>query len=471
MLHMPRVVVRACLLLVSLAASAVVPLAAQSAPTPGAAAPPTSGERRVRDAVLSRFRALPVQNGIVLVPLSRVENVDNIELRDGAIAINGRPVTGGEVRQLLGRDAGPVLELSYLDLEAQRRLLIAAPSGTEPSGTPAAEPSRPASPVEPVTPPRPPDRPFRRQVETRVRVGGNIAVPADEEVNGPVVAVFGSVTVNGRVRDNVVAVGGNVHLGPTADVRGDVVAVGGAVDRDNAANVSGQISEVGFPPIRVRPNWDFRWMPWFDAGPWRAVRLLGSVLRMALFTLLATLVLLLAPRAVQRVEWAVMTQPWKSVVVGLLAQLFFVPLLVIVVIVLAVSIIGIPLLVLVPFGVIAFFVALLLGFTGAAAGLARLAQRRFDWSVPSTFSMLIVGLVIVWGLTVMGRLFAFGGGPLSLLAGLLIFTGFVVEYAVWTVGLGGALLTRFGRVGALPVTVPPVPPPATDPLADDIRGM
>ena len=112
---------------------------------------------------------------------------------------------------------------------------------------------------------------------------------------------------------------------------------------------------------------------------------------MALFTLLATLVLLLAPRAVQRVEWAVFTQPWKSVIVGLLAQLFFVPLLVIVVVVLAVSIIGIPLLVLVPFGVLAFFVALLLGFTGAASGLARLVQRRFDWSRPSTFSMLIVG--------------------------------------------------------------------------------
>jgi hypothetical protein len=33
---------------------------------------------------------------------------------------------------------------------------------------------------------------------------------------------------------------------------------------------------------------------------------------------------------------------------------------------------------------------------------------------------------------------------------LLVFVGFVVEYAAWTVGLGGALLTRFGRHGALP---------------------
>jgi hypothetical protein len=474
MLHLPRSIIRGCLLAGLVLAIASAVCAAQDSASAARAGQLTAAERGVRDGVLSRFRALPVQNGIVLVPLSRVEGVDNIELRDGTIAINGRPVTGGEVRQLLGRDAGPVLELSYLDLDVQRRVLLPAEAGQVDRRPPAAaaEPARPEAP-EQVSPPEAvtPDRKFRRQVETRVRVGGSITVPDDEEVNGPVVAVFGSVTVNGRVRDNVVAVGGNVHLGPSADVRGDVVAVGGSVDRDSGANISGQISEVSFPPMHIRPAWDFRWMPWIDAGPWRAIRLLGSLLRMALFTLLATLILLLAPRAVQRVEAAVTTQPWKSVIVGLLAQLFFIPLLVIAVVVLAISIIGIPLLVLVPFAVLAFLVALLLGFTGAASGLARLVQRRFDWSRPTTFSMLIVGLAMVWGLTILGRLVAFGGGPLAVMAALLIFVGFVIEYAVWTVGLGGALLTRFGRYGALPVTVPPVPPAPSDPLADDISRL
>jgi hypothetical protein len=478
MLHLSRSISRLCLVAASVLAAASVSLAQGPAAT-GTIAPLTAAERSVRDAVLARFRALPVQNGIVLVPLSRIDGVDNVELREGTVAVNGRVVTGGEVRQLLGRDAGPVLELSYLGIDQQRRLLLVGEAGRAEPPPAAAEPQRPEPPAEPASPATAfPERRFRQQVETRVRVGGNISVAADEEVNGPVVAVFGSVTVNGRVRDNVVAVGGDVRLGPTADVRGDVVAVGGSVDRDSSANVSGQISEVSFPPVAIHPKWDFgwNWVPWFDAGPWRVVRLLGSLLRMALFTLLATLILLLAPRAVQRVEWAVTSQPWKSVIVGLLAQLFFVPVLVIVVVVLAVSIIGIPLLVLVPFGVLAFFVALLLGFTGAAMGIARLVQRRFDWSQPGSFPMLIVGLVAVWGTTVLGRLVAFGGGPVSVMAALLLFTGFVVEYAVWTVGLGGALLTRFGRFGTLPVSVPTVPPSApsttaADPLADDISRM
>jgi len=41
-------------------------------------------------------------------------------------------------------------------------------------------------------------------------------------------------------------------------------------------------------------------------------------------------------------------------------------------------------------------------------------------------------------------------------------TGFIIEYAAWTVGLGGALLTRFGRRGPLTAVVPPMPDLSSD---------
>jgi hypothetical protein len=470
MLH-PRVLLtRAVAAAIVLAAVAAIPSGAQSpSPSSGAGAP-TAGERRVRDGVLAKFRVLPVQNGIVLVPRSRIDGVDNIELREGTIAINGHPATGGEVRDRMGRDADVVLELSYMDLAAQKQLLL--PAESAPAGKTEPAPVEPTAPpvVEAPSEPERPVRSYRRHTETRVRIGGDVVVDSDEQVNGPVVAVLGSVTINGRVRDDVVAVGGDVRLGPQAEVNGGVTAVGGRVDRDPDAHVGGEVNEVSFsvPPVRIRPFWHPDWVPWFrlDAGPWRAFRLVGTLLRMALFTLLATLCLLLAPTAVRRVETAVQSQPWRSALVGLLAQLFFVPVLVVLIVVLAISIIGIPLLALVPFAVLAFFVALLLGFTGASAGLARVVQHRFSWSAPTSFAMLIVGMVMVWGMTVLGRLVGLGGGPFAVLGGILVFFGFLIEYAAWTVGLGGALLTRFGRHGAVALSGPPQDPDLSAPSSD-----
>jgi hypothetical protein len=457
---------------IGLAAGAV---AATQEPAPSG--PASASERRVRDAVLAQYRVLPVQNGIILVPLSRMEAIDNIELRDGTIAINGRVVTGGEIRDRLGRGADVVLELSYLTLASQQRLLLPN-AGQAPAKPPAGAPTPEAPSVQ--VPPVPdvpdvpepesrsfPDRKFSREMEARVRVGGSITVAEDEQVTGAVVAVAGSITVNGRVNDDVVAVGGNVRLGRRAEVRGDVVVVGGTIEREPGAVVHGKVSEVGFmiPGLRIRPNWNSWSFPWFDSGQWRVFRLLASLVRMVLFALLATLILLLAPKAVERVELAVTTQFWKSALVGLLAQLFFVPVLVLTIVVLAVSIIGIPLLVLVPFGILAFFVALLLGLAGAASGLARVIQNRPSSTTLTSFALLVVGLALIWGITVLGRLVSLGGGPLAHIGAVVVLTGFMIEYAAWTVGLGGALLTRFGRRGPHTAAVPPMPDLSSDPFA------
>ena len=60
----------------------------------------------------------------------------------------------------------------------------------------------------------------------KVRIGGNVVVEEGTEVKDAV-AVGGSVTVNGKVRQSAVAVGGSVVLGPNAVVGKDVVSIGG----------------------------------------------------------------------------------------------------------------------------------------------------------------------------------------------------------------------------------------------------
>jgi hypothetical protein len=444
------------------------PLSAVPAPQREAA------ERRVHEAIAPRFTVMPVTGGVVLVPRSPIAGVDNIELREGAISINGTMVTGAELRQRLGRDAAAVIELSYLDADSQQRLFSTrgepgrgAPA-VPPPPTPGASPTeeREPDPAEPGA--GEPTRTFRRHTDGRVRIGGSVTVGEDERVDGAVVAVFGSVTVNGMVADNVVAVGGNVHLGPRAVVRGDVTSVGGRLTRAEGSLVTGQINEVDFrvPHIRVRPVewWPITGGPWWDSGVPRTVRFFGTLLRMALFGLLAALFVLLAPAAVSRIERTIRFEPWKSLVAGLFAQLLFVPLLVIAIVVLLVSIVGIPLLALVPFAILALLVGLVLGFAGSAVAFSRALLDRSGKVARGPFVLLVIGLAAIWGITLAGRVLGLPGGPMAWLAAMVLAVGFLVEYAAWTVGLGGALLTRFGSRGrgwseVAPPPVPPVPPP------------
>lgn len=448
-------------LLVVFAACAILAPAAAAAQQGPRTGLPSDAELRLKQSIQSSFRVLSIRDGIILVPLSRRPGVDNVELREGAIAVNGTVVTGGELRQRLGRDADSVLELSYLDTAAQRRLLLGEAGAPATPAAPSVEP--PAAPEQSpaATPVEAEDhRTFRRVSHGRVRVGGSITVDEDEEVTGDVVAIGGTVAVDGRVRGAVVAVGGEIRIGPKAEIDGDVTSVGGAVVRDAAASVHGQVNEVDLrlPHFRVRPFpvWGFHVDPWWSGTPWRAVRLFGTLVRMGLFTVLAAIVLLLAPRAVERVDRTVRTAALKAGLVGFFAQLVFAPLLVVTVVFLVISIIGIPLLVLVPFAILAFVVAFVLGFAGTATAVAHAARDRFRWETPAPFAMLVVGLLLIWGITLVARIVSMPGGPFALIGGIIALLGFVVEYVAWTVGLGGAILTRFGRVG--PLTPPPIPP-------------
>jgi hypothetical protein len=164
--------------------------------------------------------------------------------------------------------------------------------------------------------------------------------------------------------------------------------------------------------------------------------------------------------------------PVKAGFVGLLAQLLFLPLLVTAIVLLVITIIGIPLLVLVPVVLVGAMVLMVLGFTGVAQGVG---QRFFGggaggWSV---FVLFWLGLLLVMIPTLAGE--ALGLVPwLGIFAVMLGIVGFVVEYVAWTAGMGAVILNRFGGepvavAGAAPPPVPEVPheaPPPDLPLTE-----
>ena len=82
----------------------------------------------------------------------------------------------------------------------------------------------------------------------KVRIGGDVVVEEVIEVKDAV-AVGVSVTVNGKVRDSAVAVGGSVILGPNAVIGKDVVSIGGAVKQAQGSKIHGDIVELKIQKI------------------------------------------------------------------------------------------------------------------------------------------------------------------------------------------------------------------------------
>ena len=147
--------------------------------------------------------------------------------------------------------------------------------------------------------------------------------------------------------------------------------------------------------------------------------------------------------------------PVKAGFVGFLAQLLFLPLLVTGIILLVVTIIGIPLLVLVPVVLVGALVVMVLGFTGVAQGVGRRWGRA---GRQSAFVLFWIGLLIVMAPTLFGEALGLLSGPFGFFAVMLGIVGFVVEYVAWTTGLGAVILNRFGgepaAAGAPPLPIP-----------------
>jgi len=419
--------------------------------------------RALREQVESRYQVVPIQDGILLLPQYGNPAVQSIQLTDGGIAINGESVTGAELRSMVAEDADAILRLSYLDPE-DRRILLGIGGAPMPADTTAVAGQDTVEGAEEET--AEVDRAMRSS-DDRVRVGSSVRVRPDEIVDGDVVAVFGSVRVDGTVTGDVTAVGGSVELGPNAVVEGEVVVVGGTLDRAPGARVEGSIEEVawGGPDIRVHG-------PQFHAPFLEGIGgLVGTVVWIILLGAFASLAYLLARRPVERMTYRVATSPWKAALVGLVAQILFFPVLVLTVVLLAVSIIGIPLLLVIPFALVALAIGVLIGFTAVARQLGGAAEQRFGWQHDNPYIAVLVGVGLIMLVSFFASALGVAGGPLHVFAVILAIIGFVIQYAAWTVGFGVLLLTRFGtRYGWGETAGPesPAPPAPAGPESPEL---
>ena len=256
-----------------------------------------------------------------------------------------------------------------------------------------------------------------------VRMFSDAEVHAGERIEGDVVAVFGDVVVEGQVTGNAVSVFGSVRLEPGARIEGDAVAVGGVLDQPQGATVGGESVSLGFLPL----SWGAP-----SVGMMLGFVILGWVVTM----FVGWILFLLFPSRMLRTAVTASQRTGGSLVLGLLSG----PLLIIAVVLLLVTVIGIPVALLLP---LVYLLSLWAGQIALSYALGcRLTRRRMGEG--GFLFPLMAGTLFVSAFFVLGTALARPEGLLRTgalffhLLGILLVTGLSV------IGVGAFLLSRFG---------------------------
>lgn len=229
-----------------------------------------------------------------------------------------------------------------------------------------------------------------------VSFGHGVTVPAGEEVRGDVVVFGGSAEIHGKVDGDAVVMGGTLHIYPEGSVAGDTIAFGGGVVNESrtrhpaaAATPSAEetpSSEETTPPEETpAPVVQGTGGTILDLGPsvssmWASVIIPDLIITFIVFALFPLRTRLTLDQLVQ-----------KPVLSGLLG--FLSPaILVIVVIALAITVVGIPL---IPVAVIGFIAAYFIGKAALALFIGQRFMEVAKVQQPKPFTALLIGLLVL----------------------------------------------------------------------------
>jgi hypothetical protein len=256
-----------------------------------------------------------------------------------------------------------------------------------------------------------------------VRVFADAEVPAGERVEGDVVAVFGSVLVEGAVSGNVVAVFGSVKLAPASSVEGDVVSIGGGLDQARGATVGGESVSLGFLPVAL-------------GMPALPVLLISVFIGWLLSIFVGWIVTLLIPERMLRVATTASRRGVASFFLGLAST----PLMLFSCMLLLITVIGIPIALLLP------LLFALMAWAGQIASTyvlgSRLLRRRLGQG--GAMRPILAGALFVALFFAAGAVLATPPGFPRTAALFFSLLGVLLVFCLTTIGTGAFLLSRFG---------------------------
>jgi hypothetical protein len=294
-----------------------------------------------------------------------------------------------------------------------------------------------------------------------VRFGQDIHIYEDEIIRGDVVAFGGDVTLEGRVMGDVVVIGGHLKAQEGAEINGDAVVIGGKLETEPDVNIQGQkvVIDTPIPLFRLSSIY----------GPHaRVIGLVSWPIKFIFFLLFAFLVILFMQKRIEQSRSYLKLEYFRSFGWGLLIGFIGVFVIPIVMLLLAITLIGIPLAVLVFFSCIA---VLIIAWTIFTYDLGVRVKEKWHFEMTSAYALVLVGTFILFLPKLIGYSLSVIPFMWPLGFAIRVLASLIFLFAV-ACGLGALFTSRFGKreagLSGAPISPeatpgePTVPPEATE---------
>jgi hypothetical protein len=309
-----------------------------------------------------------------------------------------------------------------------------------------------------------------------VRIGEDVYVAEDEEVNVTLLAIDADVEIEGTVRGDVVVVDGTLTLPEEGRVTGDVHLANSRL-LSNEGVIEGSVSEIASgqdeeseedlrDQLREEIRTELRTEATMDraserSGAWNLLRpfrtigrgvagVLATGFNVLILCLLGWLVVYFAGDNVAVVAETARRSPGRSAMVGLAGTFLVFPVWLLGTLALVLTIVGIFAL---PFWLVLFPIAVVLaiglGFYGVASGIGEhLATWRHplvEWVRSSNPFTLVCGGLIALATPFLLAHVVEMGMFFGMIEALLLVAGWIILVCAGLVGFGSVLITRAGR--------------------------
>jgi len=264
-----------------------------------------------------------------------------------------------------------------------------------------------------------------------IRFGEDVEVRLDETVNGDAIILGGDLIVEGEVEGDAIVLAGNLFAGRHAHIRGQAIAIGGRVETSSGAEIQGQtVSLTLFP----------RSLPWMQTSWPGWLGLVLDLLKLGFLVFVSGLLLLLVPSRVQQARELLGQSFLRCFGVGLLVLMGGSAALTVAMILLAVTLVGIPAALVLAFAVGLLLIASLL--VGALL-IGDRFQELMNRPVKAPLVSVLLGLFLVMLPELLADVLHLAMPPVVRQFGFgLLSTALVLT--VLSAGLGALVLTRFG---------------------------